>query len=171
MRPISSRRVVIPVDPSDLPYQALEAGARLVESPDAAHVLVVLAASEDTAPGANWGTIDGESRGDYAIRDLTARLKKTPYADASVHVAFGSPAEEIARFAASVGADLIVLPCRNAQGRLDRFLNGSVAEQLIRLSSCPVLALPTNPEAQSAATPVETTRRQSKDPPGQRGGW
>lgn len=52
----------------------------------------------------------------------------------------GEPAEEILRAALDLGCQLIVMGTHGRSG-LDRLLTGSIAEQVIRKSHCPVLAL------------------------------
>ncbi len=52
----------------------------------------------------------------------------------------GVPAEEIVDTAKEIGADLIVMGTSGRTG-LDKFLLGSVAEKVIRTSSCPVLVV------------------------------
>jgi nucleotide-binding universal stress UspA family protein len=52
----------------------------------------------------------------------------------------GVPAEEIGRTAALKGADLIVTGTHGRTG-VRRVLMGSVAEQVLRTASCPVLTV------------------------------
>jgi nucleotide-binding universal stress UspA family protein len=55
-----------------------------------------------------------------------------------LHLAAGKPDVEIAQLATDLGADLIVVGTRGRTG-IDRLVNGSVAENLLRLAPCPVL--------------------------------
>jgi nucleotide-binding universal stress UspA family protein/quercetin dioxygenase-like cupin family protein len=55
-------------------------------------------------------------------------------------VAEGNPAEEILRLAGLVTCDLIVMGTHGKSG-LGRFLTGSVAEEVLRKASCPVLVV------------------------------
>jgi nucleotide-binding universal stress UspA family protein len=55
------------------------------------------------------------------------------------HLASGLPSEEIVRLASDLGAELIVVGTHGRSG-LRRVLLGSVAEQVLRTASCPVLA-------------------------------
>lgn len=52
----------------------------------------------------------------------------------------GIPYEEITRFSADNGIDLIVLGTHGRKG-MDRMLFGSTAEQIVRNASCPVLSV------------------------------
>ena len=80
------------------------------------------------------------------MTELTRRLGL----EEPLHTALlsGRPAREIVRYAQDHGVDLIVVGTHGRTG-VTRVLLGSVAEAVVRLSSCPVLAVP------SAAWPVE----------------
>jgi len=68
----------------------------------------------------------------------------------------GDPATEILRVAQEAGCDLIVMGTHGRTG-LGRLLMGSVAEQVVRRSSCPVLTVkaPFAPAPSAGAPPVE----------------
>lgn len=53
----------------------------------------------------------------------------------------GSPSDEIARTAESENVNLVVIATHGHRG-WKRFVFGSVAERVIRMASCPVLAVP-----------------------------
>ena len=55
-----------------------------------------------------------------------------------LHLAAGKAEVEIAQLASDIGADLIIVGTRGRTG-IDRLLEGSVAESLLRLAPCPVL--------------------------------
>jgi nucleotide-binding universal stress UspA family protein len=63
-----------------------------------------------------------------------------PSGPMSIHVAEGLAVEEILRFARANQSDLVILASHGLTG-LSHLLLGSVAERVVRLSSCPVLAL------------------------------
>jgi nucleotide-binding universal stress UspA family protein/quercetin dioxygenase-like cupin family protein len=79
--------------------------------------------------------------------------------DPQIHVehrlAEGDPADEILRQADQLHCDLVVMGTHGRTG-LARFLTGSVAEEVMRKSRCPVLvvrmALRATPDAESEAT-------------------
>jgi len=56
------------------------------------------------------------------------------------HMMEGVPAEEILRLAEETGCDLIVMGCHGRRG-LSRLLMGSVAEEVVRKATCPVLTV------------------------------
>lgn len=63
----------------------------------------------------------------------------------------GDPATEILSLAHDVGADLIVMGTHGRTG-LGRLLMGSVAEQVLRKASCPVLTVKAPPVQASAGS-------------------
>jgi nucleotide-binding universal stress UspA family protein len=75
--------------------------------------------------------------------DARARLEKlaTDLPDTVtrifLHLSAGKPEVEIAQLASDIGADLIVVGTRGRSG-LERFVSGSVAENLLHLAPCPV---------------------------------
>jgi nucleotide-binding universal stress UspA family protein len=56
------------------------------------------------------------------------------------HGAIGDPAHEIARLAAELSSDLVVVGSHGRRG-LDRLFLGSVAEKVVRLAGCPVFVV------------------------------
>lgn len=87
-----------------------------------------------------------------SVEDIRAQLRTIRPADASIAVEHrleeGFAADEIARLARDVGADVIVMGTHGHSG-LKRAVLGSVAESVLRLAPCPVLTI--NP----ACSPVE----------------
>jgi nucleotide-binding universal stress UspA family protein len=58
----------------------------------------------------------------------------------TTEVVVGSPADTIAKRAANIGADIIVMGT-HGRGGLGHIFIGSVAERVIRLASCPVMTV------------------------------
>lgn len=74
-----------------------------------------------------------------ALQKMLAAVQPTDTKVAYVHrMVTGDPATEIVRVAKEEGADIIVVGTHGRTG-LTRLLMGSVAEQVIRHSACPVL--------------------------------
>ena len=115
--------------------------------------LVVLHAAEATP----LGFLEGASAGDpeAPVRAARQRFEQldVPHVGASVERRFevGNATEAILQTAADVRADLIVMGTHGRTG-LERFLMGSVAEQVVRRAPCPVLTM-TAPHA-AAEEPV-----------------
>lgn len=78
---------------------------------------------------------------DTMLDDACHHLERLPVPE-GVHVEHrvkeGNPEEEIVRLAEELGADLIVMGSHGRSG-LQRLLMGSVAEQVMRKSCCPVM--------------------------------
>ena len=64
--------------------------------------------------------------------------------DVEGKVLVGYPAEEILNLAEDEGADLIIMGTHGRKG-IDRILFGSVAEKIVKSSSCPVLTIRPEP--------------------------
>ena len=95
------------------------------------------------APGLDFSALQQESIAD-AEQQLAARALPTSETPLRVvrRVIAGLPAaREIAQYAASHGADLIVVGS-HGYGPVRRLVLGSVADRVVRLAPCPVLTVP-----------------------------
>jgi nucleotide-binding universal stress UspA family protein len=137
---LPKRRVLVPVDFSDLSFAAVDTGLQLVASPSDLLVLHVLQELSPVEPGEIWRTIDDSSRIRHAAHALRERLPEAKYPGIRIDVLVGNPGQEIARCAEREEVDLIVIPSHGRTG-LKRLLIGSVAERVVRLAHCPVLVL------------------------------
>ena len=135
----SAKRAVVPVDFSDQSFEALDTASGIVAQTSDLHVIHVLPELSPAAPGVIWGHIDDGARMKHAGDALRKRLGDR-YRDATVEIAIGNAAREVARYAESIEADLIVLPSHGRSG-IARALIGSVAENVVRRAHCPVLVL------------------------------
>ncbi len=72
-------------------------------------------------------------------------------------VAAGEPAEEILRLSKALSCDLVVMGSHGRSG-LGRLLTGSVAEEVLRKSACPVLVVKTPLQATAAARAEPTAK-------------
>jgi len=163
------RQVLIPIEPSEIPFDLLDEVAGAVGL-DQMHVIAVVPGFEriTRAMNWNWGTVDGETREQYVERDIRHRLKGHVYEDLPLYVGFGEPCCEILSVARKVDADLIVMTTHQRHG-VSRLLNGSIAERLVRQSHVPVLISPLHP--QPVAEEPEFHPTPSTTPAGHRGGW
>ncbi|MCE9545228.1 MAG: universal stress protein [Planctomycetia bacterium] len=137
---LPKQNVVVPIDFSDDSLAAIDTALELVESASRVHVIHVLPVLAATEPGVIWETVDDDSRRKHVEEALRQRLSKETYGSLDVVVAIGDPGEEVSEFAASVNAELIVMPSHGRTG-IKRLLIGSVAERVVRLAHCPVLVL------------------------------
>ena len=132
--------VVVPVDFSDESFTAVDRALDFVDSPSRIHVIHVLPDLVSGEPGMVWGSVDDESRREHAKAALREKLSDARYEGIDVVISFGDPAHEVADYAKSTSADLIVLPSHGRTG-IARFLIGSVAERVVRLAHCSVVVL------------------------------
>ena len=80
---------------------------------------------------------------DAAKAEFRALLKRRQLDSSNVtaHVVVGRPDTEIVRFAQECGADFIVMGT-HGYGGVKRLLLGSVADNVVRQATCPVLVVP-----------------------------
>jgi nucleotide-binding universal stress UspA family protein len=78
------------------------------------------------------------------LEPLEARLRQIVPNDPGIRVEYifveGDPAREILRTAKRLGCDLIVMGTHGRSG-LNRLVVGSIADQVVRLATCPVLTV------------------------------
>lgn len=132
--------VLIPIDFSDLSYQALGPAKELVDDVSALKLIHVLAPLHPADPAAMWDTLNDEDRKQKVQNFTHKKLSELGYGDLSIEVVIGDTTSKIVDYAQEIDADLIVMPSHGRKG-ISRFLIGSVAEQVVRLSHCPVLIL------------------------------
>lgn len=142
----SFAKMLVPLDGSPLSEQALAYAAALsrpgstvtllhVDVPDAAvnpaMLEVVVAAQSGEVP------VDDE-RQSTELEAVAARWRSSFKGSVATSVVFGDPKTEIVRTAAETGAELIVCATRG-HGVIGRWAFGSVADDLARSSTVPVL--------------------------------
>ena len=140
MSGLHPKKTVVPLDFSDLSYQALDRAVEIAGDDGAVQVIHVLAELSTMEPGNLYGTLTTESRVKSVVEHVRKRLNDPKYANLGVHAVVGDPGREITAYAERVGADLIVIPS-HGYGFLKHMLLGSVAERVVRLAHCPVLVL------------------------------
>jgi nucleotide-binding universal stress UspA family protein len=84
------------------------------------------------------------------VSEFQARTGCTPFIRLVTHTRFDDPGHQIAQLAADVEADLVVVGTHGRRG-LPRLIMGSVAETVLRMAPCPVLAV--RPKAVPAPLP------------------
>ncbi len=137
---LPKKSVVVPIDFSGESKLAVETAVQLVNSPANVHVIHVMFPMDIVAPGVVWGGIDDVDR-EKAVQDHAQQfLEESNLTGLTVLTRVGDPGTEIAEYAKSINADLIVIPSHGYHG-IKRALLGSVAERVIRHAHCPVLVL------------------------------
>lgn len=144
--------IVVPVDFGEASDAALAYAKMLASHFNAS--LTVVHVYDDVFARASfvpevYGTVPAGA-GEEALRDLHARLTALVrpgevHRGASVEVLHGPTSRAIVDYAAHSGASLIVMGTHGRTGLAHAVL-GSVAEQVLRGASCPVLAVRQTPE-------------------------
>jgi len=138
------QRILVPVDFSDSSAAALKAAIKLARAFDAK----ILALHDIHDPAEAPGFYVSRKAGKKVFRNMeesatqmmdafaAKRLRK--YEKHECHVRSGIPATQILQFARSQKVDMIAM---GTHGRscLDRLMLGSVADRVLRGSTCPVL--------------------------------
>lgn len=137
---LKKESVLVPLDFSEVAYQAIAIAKAYVEDTSNLKLIHVLAPLHPADPAAMWNTISDDERKQKVRSFLRKKIYELGYGVAHVEIAMGDPGTKIAEYAEAVKADLIVMPSRN-QRPLNRFLVGSVAERVVRQAHCPVLIL------------------------------
>ncbi len=143
MEYFENKTIVVPCDFSEPSIEAVGKVVSWGEPSTNIHLLNVL---EPTPVIVSYGAtvpmppnFDNE-RFELAKKRLETTFEQDKYGKLHLQCRIGDPGEEVAEFAKEIKADMIVMPSHGRTG-LSRFLLGSVAERVLRYSSCPVLIL------------------------------
>ncbi|MFB6178126.1 MAG: universal stress protein [Halorientalis sp.] len=141
-------KILIPTDGSESARQAIREGTELAALTDAEiHGLYVVDTRDyNTLPEPKWVTLEDEleAEGETAV-DLVQSEANAAGLDAVTAVTRGVPHESILEYAADNDVDLIVMSTHGRTG-FDRFLVGSVTENVIRRATIPVHVVRSDPE-------------------------
>lgn len=108
------------------------------------HAIKVICVLEPPVPyqsGLDWGSKAQEKAANKCREDFYDQAKIPHDRGVKFEIAFGDPAEEICRFANESGADYIVMSTHGKTG-LKKLMMGSVTQQVISRSNCPIVLLP-----------------------------
>lgn len=121
---VKMERVIVPVDSTPTPDEAIERGLGAVEAFGSENAkLILLHVGSTTMP------------------DI--RIPEGPWEVEQQVVPSGDPAKEILALASETKANLIAMVTEGSHGFMDVF-RGSTTDQVVRHAPCPVLAVPTN---------------------------
>lgn len=137
---LKRKSVLIPIDFSDLSYQALAPAQELAEDVASLTLIHVLSPLHPADPAAMWDTLSDDDRKQKVCLFTRDKLSEMGYDNLKIEVVIGDTTSKIVDYAQEIDADLIVMPSHGRKG-VSRFLIGSVAEQVVRLAHCPVLIL------------------------------
>ncbi len=137
------RVILHPTDYSDTSASALQIAADLARLHQA--TILVLHVAETLGPeNVTYGEAVSELEPAGYRRRLEEDLRRQVPAPSGVSIQYllseGNPSREIDRMARKHHADLIVMGTHGRTG-LSRLLTGSIAEEVIRTASCPVLVI------------------------------
>lgn len=137
------KSVLVPSDFSEQAHNAVDVGLELAG--DSQHLTVIHVAPSLSNfsmgdPAVAWQDVSDESRQEELVQRFRDRFGDSKYQGVTFKIAFGSPAEEITRYAQDHNTDVIILPSHGRVG-IARLMIGSVAERVVRLAHCPVLVL------------------------------
>jgi nucleotide-binding universal stress UspA family protein len=158
---LNLRNIVCPVDFSDASRQALVMADAIARATNARVILIYVASpalmvSDGVMAAPTLGTDAGDPTVIHGqLREFAQQCGVTP---ADYRVEFAVPAEGILAIAADAHADLIVMGTHGRTG-LARLLLGSVAEQVLRHSTCPVLLVKANLPNQETPTLESSTTK------------
>ncbi len=148
------RRLMVPLDGSSLAEQAIGQAVAIARTCQASIELVGVVVpdlSEDRAPDSGWGLADAY------LASVAERIAST-VGVRTTHVALtGYPTQRIRQHVSESRPDLVVMTSHGRTG-FRRLLMGSVADEVIRGSSSPVLMLRADAAAGEAAALRRFTR-------------
>ncbi len=137
---IKKKSVVVPLDFSELSYQAIAPAREYVEKISSLKLIHVLPPFNQEYPMVMEDPGEDDKRKQTIQNFLRNKLSEMGYEGISIEVKIGDPSNTIVDYAKEIEADLIIMPSHGRKG-VSRLLLGSVAERVVRLSHCPVLIL------------------------------
>jgi nucleotide-binding universal stress UspA family protein len=135
------KRILAPVDFDESSLSALDLAAKLARQNDAmVSVLHIVPVDIDLRGMPQYTELI--QRQESIDHDKLSAVAKQHLADVKWEVLdqMGPPADVIAEVAVKIGADIIVMVTHGRRG-LARLVEGSVAEKVLRIAPCPVLAV------------------------------
>ncbi len=141
------RKIIAPTDFSEPAQAGVAAAVELAQAYSAELVLVYAVPRMPLVPAPHGAGAAGQVALEEDIRNSAENAlaevieRQIPGEIKGRHrVLSGDPAGQIVEAAAEEGADLIVMATHGETG-WQRFVSGSVAEKVVRLAECPVLAV------------------------------
>jgi len=146
MKKFAPKKILVPVDFSEFSEDALEAAEGIAELRGAKitilHVMVEPQTSVPYEVYVDWQKVKNDIRVDAEkmLGEMIVKAKLNGSADKRLE--WGEPSTLITKLAKEESFDIIVMATHGRTG-LSRLFLGSVAENVIRHASCPVLVMRT----------------------------
>jgi nucleotide-binding universal stress UspA family protein len=138
--------ILLPFDGSEGAAEALHHAGEIAHWADATvRVLYVADTARDSVTVVEGRTVDALVQEGEDIVDEAAKTLETLGVAHETDVVQGNPAPTIVEYAEEFDHDLVVMPTHGREG-LSRYLIGSVAEKVVRLSPVPVLSVRMRPD-------------------------
>lgn len=137
---LPKQNVVVPVDFSSQSLHAIQTAIELAGKPQNVHVVHVVVPLATVTVGEVWVAEDVASRLSAAQEYMQKFLLENSITGVTTEIREGDPGLQIAEYASSISADLVVIPSHGRHG-VQRLLLGSVAERVLRHVECPILIL------------------------------
>ena len=133
--------ILLPYDGTEGADAVLDHACEIARWADATiHLLYVADTTRDSVTVIDGGVVDVlERKGERLLGAAADRLKAADI-DHNIHIVQGNPAPTIVEYTEQSNLDLLVMPTHGREG-VSRYLNGSVSEKVVRLSSRPVLTV------------------------------
>jgi nucleotide-binding universal stress UspA family protein len=140
--------ILLPFDGSDGAAEVLHHAAEIAHWADATiKVLYVADTTRDSVTVVETQVVDALVQEGEDVVSEAAKTLTTLGVDYDTDVVQGNPAPTIVEYAERHDYDLVVIPTHGREG-VSRYLAGSVAEKVVRLSSVPVLTARMQPDEQ-----------------------
>ncbi|ESP88542.1 universal stress protein [Candidatus Halobonum tyrrellensis] len=146
--------ILLPFDGSEGAAELLHHAGEIAHWADATvRVLYVADTARDSVTVVDGSTVDGLVQRGEEVVDEAAETLETLGVPHETDVVQGDPAPTVVEYAERYDHDLIAMPTRGREG-VSRYVNGSVTEKVVRLSSVPVLTARMRPD-ETFAFPYE----------------
>lgn len=134
------KRIAVAVDGSENSMRAVEQAAALAALIPGCTVDVLSVIAIDVYSDMVYDPIEAHGEAQTELVHPALDLLKSAGIEAQVQLVHGRPADEIVRYAAKAGVDLVVIGSRGLNA-LQEFAIGSVSHKVIKHCTCPVLVV------------------------------
>lgn len=148
--------LLVPLDYTGCAEEVIDVAARLGKALDAELALLYVVTAPPNSPALVRSALNQDAQ--EHLEELAGTLQRVGLRT-SIHVRQGAPADVIVSTAATEKASMIVMGTHGRTG-LQRLWAGSVAEQVLRHSPCPVTVVRT---ASAASHPGKTDAQRAAE--------